>query len=254
MITIRNEHVKDIPVLHVAKDSIAKESLPLVIFQHGFTSAKEHNLHIAYYLAEEGYRVILPEAKHHGVREGSLSAEQRNFSFWDIVVNSIQELNDLKENFVSRGLADEKRIGMSGTSMGGIITFGALTQYSWINTAVSLMGSPAYSALADAQISKIKEEGLTIPVAEEELYAKIEGLKPFDLSLHKEKLAGRPLMVWHSKVDQVVPYAPTYSFYEEIKSSYNEQDRLKFIADDFSGHKVSREAVLETVNWFKKHL
>ncbi|MDI5791688.1 hypothetical protein PO124_35075 [Bacillus licheniformis] len=28
--------------------------------------------------------------------------------------------------------------------MGGIVTLGALTQYEWITTAVSLMGSPAY--------------------------------------------------------------------------------------------------------------
>ena len=44
----------------------------LSIFLHGFTSAKEHNLHYAYNLAKKGIRVLLPDAHLHGVREENL--------------------------------------------------------------------------------------------------------------------------------------------------------------------------------------
>lgn len=255
MITINNELMENIPVLHVVDESLLEKKLPLVMFQHGFTSAKEHNLHIAYLLAEEGYRVILPDAVHHGEREKSLSDEKRQYVFWDIVIQSLNELEYLRQHLVNRNLVQEDRIGMSGTSMGGILTFGALTQYSWIKAAVSLMGSPSYFKLANAQVHYLKEEGFSLPISEEEMKRQIEGLQEYDLSLKEETLNGRPLLMWHSTVDKVVPYTLTYDFYHQIKPLYegNEQN-LKFVKDETSGHKVSREAVLELVEWFKTHL
>lgn len=255
MITIVDEYIENIPVLHIVDANLAEDKLPLVIFQHGFTSAKEHNLHIAYLLAGEGYRVLLPDAVHHGEREDDLSGKKRQYVFWEIVIQSLTELDQLRQHFVDRNLVQEDRIGMSGTSMGGILTFGALTQYPWIKAAVSLMGSPSYFKLANAQIRYLKEEGFSLPISEEEMITQIEGLQSYDLSLQEDKLDGRPLMMWHSTVDKVVPYTLTYDFYNQIKPLYEgKEDRLKFIKDETSGHKVSREAVLALVDWFKTHL
>ena len=61
-----------------------------------------------------------------------------------------------------KDLADQDRIGV-GTSMGGIVTLGALTQYKWIKAAVSLMGSPNYVKFAQAQIEHLKTIGCQIP-------------------------------------------------------------------------------------------
>ncbi|KMM38921.1 prolyl oligopeptidase family serine peptidase [Guptibacillus hwajinpoensis] len=255
MITIENQTIQHIPVLHVVEADLANQKLPLVMFQHGFTSAKEHNLHIAYLLAEEGYRVLLPDAVHHGEREKDLSGQKRQHVFWEIVIQSLTELDQLRQHFVDKQLVQEDRIGMSGTSMGGILTFGALTQYPWIKTAVSLMGSPSYFKLANAQIRYLKEEGFSLPISEEEMKQQIEGLQSYDLSLQEDKLDGRPLMMWHSTVDKVVPYTLTYDFYNQIKPSYEGREQnLKFMKDETSGHKVSREAVLALVEWFKTHL
>ncbi|WP_347550774.1 esterase [Pseudalkalibacillus hwajinpoensis] len=255
MITIENEQFENISVLHVVHADGANEKLPLVMFQHGFTSAKEHNLHIAYLLAEEGYRVVLPDAIHHGERLNDLSEKKRQYVFWEIVIQSLNELDRIRQHYVDKGLVQEDRIGMSGTSMGGILTFGALTQYPWIKAAVSLMGSPSYFKLANAQIRYLKEEGFSLPISEEEMKKQIEGLQSYDLSLQKEKLNRRPLMMWHSTVDKVVPYTLTYDFYNQISPLYEgSEENLKFIKDETSGHKVSREAVLALVDWFKTHL
>ncbi len=69
MIQIENQTVSGIPFLHIVKEENRHRAVPLVIFIHGFRSAKEHNLHIAYLLAEKGFRAVLPEALHHGERE-----------------------------------------------------------------------------------------------------------------------------------------------------------------------------------------
>ena len=57
-------------------------------------------------------------------------------------MQSIEELDVLRQYFEKESLIDSERIGMVGTSMGGIVTLGSLTRYKWIKAAVSLMGMP----------------------------------------------------------------------------------------------------------------
>jgi len=255
LLEIRKEVIQDIPLLHIVKAGKEKEKLPLIFFIHGFTSAKEHNLHFAYHFAEKGYRAILPEAVLHGERGGSKPDEELVYDFWDIVIQTIKEAGILKEELVKMGLADEARIGMAGTSMGGIVTLGCLTQYDWIKAAVSLMGSPNYEGFASMQIGQIQKSGGNLPFTSEEMDKIFENLKTYDLSARPEKLRGRPLMFWHGKKDPVVPFHPTYEFYQSIRDDYEEHpDDLAFIADETADHKVTREALLRTVDWFDTHL
>ncbi|CAM4059430.1 esterase [Lederbergia lenta] len=252
MIEIHKENISDIPLLHVVETGKYNEMLPLVFFVHGFTSAKEHNLHFAYLLAERGFRVILPETKLHGERNTGIPFEKVSYKFWDIVIQTIGELATIKEEYATRRMVDEERIGLVGTSMGGIITLGALTQYKWIKAAVSLMGSPNYEQLSRSQIAQLKEANINIPFSDEQLEEKFSMLKPFDLSKQAELIDGRPILFWHGMKDPVVPFKPTYEFYERIKKG--NADTFKFIVDEKAGHKVSREALLETVAWFVEHL
>ncbi|MCR2820999.1 prolyl oligopeptidase family serine peptidase [Lederbergia panacisoli] len=255
MIEIRNEKANDIPLLHVVKSGNEEKMLPLIFFVHGFTSAKEHNLHYAYLLAESGFRVVLPEAKFHGERSAGHSDDEIMYHFWDIVINTVTELDLIKDYFVNRGIADPANIGLAGTSMGGIVTLGALTQYEWIKAAVSLMGSPHYEAFARAQIDHLQKVNPSLSFSNKELEEMYASLQKFDLSNQPEKLRDRPLMFWHGKKDPVVPFGPTYTFYEKIKKEYEHNPSyLKFIVDEEADHKVSREGLLETVAWFEKYL
>jgi fermentation-respiration switch protein FrsA (DUF1100 family) len=255
MVIIKNEKIANIPMLHVVKEENQRKPLPLIMFVHGFTSAKEHNLHFGYLLAEAGYRVILPDALYHGEREQNVTEQQLQLSFWNIVVQTIKEIEQIKYELCDRHLVQADRIGVAGTSMGGIVTFGALATYPWIKAAVSLMGSPYYERFFDAQIAMAKKMRLQIPLTDEQLQKEREKLAQYDLSLQPEKLEGRPLMMWHGQRDQVVPYHYTYEFYKQIKPLYSEEEtKLKFISDDEAGHKVTREAFLETVKWFVQHV
>lgn len=254
MIEIHNESIKDIPVLHVIKEGTKAEKLPLVFFLHGFTSAKEHNLHVGYLLAEKGFRVILPEAKLHGARNDGRHSEELIYEFWEIVLQSIRELDIIKEELSRRKLITSQ-IGVVGTSMGGITTFGALTQYDWIKAAVSLMGSPSYEQLAREQIVSLEKAEMTIPFSKEELENMYATLRTYDISIQPDLLGKRPLLIWHGKQDKVVPFQPTYDFYQKIKPDYHKSPkRLRFLADDHADHKVTREAILKTVDWFREFL
>jgi uncharacterized protein len=255
LIIVEKKNVAQIPLLHIVKNSINENKLPFVIFIHGFNSAKEHNLHYAYYLAEKGIRVVLPDALYHGERSENYDTKELSFRFWKIVLNEIQEVNTIKNYFEEKNLIDNQRIGLSGTSMGGITTLGALTQYDWIKAAVSLMGSPCYQMMLKSQLSMLKKNNIEIPLSDDEINEQLSLLERFDLSIQKEKLQNRPLLFWHGERDEVVPFSPTYEFYKDLIPMYgNESDNIKFIADPAADHKVSRKGVMEFVDWFERYL
>ncbi len=105
-----------IPLLHIHTDDMNEET-PVVIFLHGFMSAKEHNLHYAYQLVNKGVRVLLPDAKLHGDRSEDLTEMQMNSHFWDIVLNSIHEVEQLYNELKNKQLLVNDKIGVAGTSM-----------------------------------------------------------------------------------------------------------------------------------------
>lgn len=255
MIFIEKEYINNIPLLHVVKKGENQYKLPTIIFIHGITSAKEHNLHYAYLFAEKGFRVILPDALFHGEREGSFSQKDIYTHFWEIVIKTIQEINTIKEYYVQSGLTDPQRIGLAGTSMGGIVTLGALTQYRWIKAAASLMGMPAYEQFSLWQIDQFQKQGYSIPFSEGQIADQLAILRDYDLSLHPEKLENRPLLFWHAKNDPIVPYSLTFKFFESIKDDYSiNPEKLMFLSEEHAGHKVSRIGLKATVEWFEKSL
>jgi uncharacterized protein len=255
LVIIENKKINDVPLLHVVKEEGQYELLPLIIFIHGFTSAKEHNLHYAYLLADKGFRVVMPETLFHGEREKGLSEKDLYPKFWKVVLTTIHEMNSLKEYYVQEDLANQDRIGVVGTSMGGIVTLGALTQYPWIKAAVSLMGMPAYEQFSLWQLEQLKSQGYKLPFDNVQIAEQLAILRDYDLSLHPEKLKNRPLLFWHGKKDPIVPYPLTYQFFTSIRSEYvKNPDKLRFITDEHAGHKVSRDGVKATVNWLEKYL
>lgn len=255
MIVVEKKHIHHIPVLHVVNQAKYSEKLPLVIFLHGFTSTKERNLHYSYLLAEKGFRVIMPDAKAHGMREEGLSEKELGFRFWEIVMTTIKELSFIKSELETEGLIDPMRIGVAGTSMGAITTLGALAEYDWITSAVSLMGNPAYKQFALWQLDQLERHNISLDPYKEEIEGLLFELEKYDLSIHSEKLQKRPLLFWHGKMDQVVPYQAAYDFYQRVGKSYGgNDDYIDFILDEQAGHNVTNKGVERTAEWFERHL
>lgn len=243
-----------IPLLHIYDEKM-DESTPTVIFLHGFESAKEHNLHYAYNYVNQGMRVIMPDAILHGERDEGLDQIQISLRFWEIILTNIEELKLIKNELNERGILSTGKLGVSGTSMGAITTLGCLSVYPWIDAAASMMGTPNYVDLAKGQLEQIEARGLKLPMTDEEVEKLYMTLSHFDLSSQPEKLANRPLLFWHGKKDQVVPYEPAQTFYESIKEHYTSHpEDLKYISSKNSGHQVNRSGVLANVQWFADNL
>jgi uncharacterized protein len=254
MITVENKDINDIPVLIVVENAKRNEPLPVITYVHGFTSAKEHNLPFAYLMAQKGYRVILPDCLHHGERDGGKTSLEVQLEFWNIVIQNLKEIHEIKTYVERECLLLNDRFGLAGTSMGGITTAAALTQYPWIKSAAILMGSPKAMEMAQYTISQVKAMNIKLPFTDVELQQQVEQLQEIDLSKQIDKLNNRPLLFWHGDADTVVPFDQSNSFYNEAKRFYSENEKLHYIQEKGRGHKVSRPAILATVDWFEKYL
>lgn len=253
MIGVYNRKFNTIPALVVVDGNKQNESLPVVLYHHGFTSAKEHNLPIAYLLAEKGFRVVLSDSEYHGEREIEISSLKKQISFWDIVMQNVYETKEIHDVLQKENLVLDDRFGIAGTSMGGITTAATLTQYPWIKVAVVLMGSPKITTYAKTLVNSFKRMG-NLPVTVETINDLYESLEQYDLSEQMEKLNNRPLLFWHGEDDSVVPFDHSFTFYEKAQEHYQNKNDIQFLNQPNQGHKVSRYAILETVKWFDKYL
>ncbi|HLR22441.1 MAG TPA: alpha/beta fold hydrolase [Pseudogracilibacillus sp.] len=253
MIHLMETTLKDIPVLHIVNAQDYDKVLPTVIYYHGYNGEKESSLTLAYKIVEKGYRVILPDCMYHGSRSKGMSNTEFDLAFWDVVMQSIEELADLSDALVEKGYSTKDRIGIGGTSMGGIISYGALVRYDWIKTAAVLMGTPYMTDYAKALIkefNKVNEHQVTKEVEHDVM----ESLSSYDLSLHPNALNNRPLFIWHGEEDKVVPYKYSPSFYESIKEYYDSLENIQFSSENGRAHHVSKRSMNEAAAWFEKHL
>jgi fermentation-respiration switch protein FrsA (DUF1100 family) len=251
MISIQREAVGSIPFLLAEKKEHSGKPLPLFIFIHGFTSAKEHNLHFAYTLAEKGMRVILPDALYHGERSAEPIPKNPDYEFWNIVGQGINDVGVLMDWAKNRHLVLDEQIVVGGTSMGAIITYGSLVKYKEITAACTLMGTPAHEDFAKWQIQRIEEAGHKLPFTEEELSQTYQYLRNYDLTQNLDKLDGRPIFIWHSEIDQVVPFQFAKPF---IQTLTEKNENSVYMNDKTSGHKVSRPAYLKAVEWIAENI
>lgn len=247
---VQKERWEGIPLLHVYKEEMKKDA-PIVVFLHGFMSAKEHNLHYAYNLVEKGVRVILPDAYMHGERSENLPESRMNLFFWRIVIKYVGEVEILHKALKEKGFHGD--IGVMGTSMGGITTTGCLKKYDWIKAAGVLMGAVSYTEMAQFQLKQMEEQGTHVPMTEQQRQAIMETLEEYDVKTDPAIFERVPVMFWHGQKDPVVPFQMTYPFYELLVRE-GKADNVEYIADEKAGHAVSRDGVLAVTAWIAQHL
>lgn len=239
MVSMNEERVDGIPAIHAFPADREGQPLPTVFFFHGFTSSKELNAPFSYMLAKAGFRVVMPEAAMHGARFDGDEA-LRLSSFWEIMVTCIDELSLFRDHYARRGLIADGRIGVGGTSMGGFAALGSFAHYPWIKAAASYMGSAYFQSL-----SRTLYPART-PMTQETLRA-------YDPSRQIERLAGRPLFVWHGEQDDIVDFDESLRLRDALSGAGQAGD-LTFVSEAKGGHKVSTASVVAGVDFFLTHL
>lgn len=249
MIEITTDSFAGIECLHASPAGKRATPLPTVLFWHGFTSSKEVWAYFAVELAKAGFRVVMPDADMHGSRFNG-DAELRLTHFWEILKSNIDEVPMIEEALRKQKLVEERRFAVAGGSMGGMTALGAMARYSHITSAASMMGSGYFMSLSQTLfpplVAKTSQQ-------QQEFAGRMAPLANYDVSGQLEKLASRPLLVWHGEADEVVPAAESF----RLKSALQEarlDANLTFITEKEVGHRITPPALTATAAFFRQYL
>ncbi|MGF3072481.1 serine aminopeptidase domain-containing protein [Facklamia sp. P12945] len=191
------------------------QPLPLVFFYHGWTNSAGEHLHYGMEIARQGFRVVMPDAYLHGKRGDRKSLELQGFLM--ALRANIEEFPLLFDHFKST--TKDNFVAVSGMSMGAMTTLLLLSRHPFLSAAVSLMGSAHISKLIDQNIinnQSSSNQSLTNNQLLKETHKEFAIIYQSDLSKQAEKIANRPLYIWHGENDPLVPYQDTVEFVESI--------------------------------------
>lgn len=249
-LSIRHRYIKKIPVLEVVPEEAKNKTLPLVIYYHGWQSAKELSLTQARKLAGTGVRVLLPDAMNHGERKTGPISPIPSVTFWASIQYNIIEFAQLVRHFDKQALIESGKIGVGGVSMGGITTCALLSQHPEIKAAACMMGTPAPLRYIERVMERSAEMDFFVP---SDLPLLLNWVANYDLSKMPEKLAERPVLFWHGTEDPKIPYEDMADFYQMVKEeSYAKHSQ--FITGEGEGHLVKGEMMDIVAEFFEKEL
>ncbi|AIQ99669.1 esterase [Pluralibacter gergoviae] len=215
----------------------AARPLPCVVFYHGFTSSKVVYSYFAVALAGAGFRVIMPDAPDHGSRFSG-DAQQRMQRFWPILVNSLHEFPALRRAIIDEGWLLDERLGVGGASMGAMTALGLMTRHAEIKCVASLMGSGYLSTLSQTLFPSPQMPG---------------DLGEWDVGHQLAALANRKLLLWHGEEDDVVPAAESLRLQQAL-AELGWDANLTSRWQAGVRHRITPEALDETVRFFRQHL
>lgn len=247
MIEISTETFAGIECLHATPAGKQQTPLPTILFWHGFTSSKEVYAYFAVELAKAGFRVVLPDADMHGSRYNG-DAELRLTRFWDILKSNIDEVKPLE--VALQHLIAEGRFAVAGASMGGMTALGAMARYNHITSVACMMGSGYFISLSQTLFPPLVA---TTPEQKKELAEKLAPLAEYDVSQQLEKLADRPLLIWHGEADEVVPAAESARLEKALREATLDA-QLTYITEKGIGHRITPPALSAIAAFFKDHL
>lgn len=198
MIEIYTQQLAGLEILHAVPAGKKRSTLPTVIFYHGFASSKLVYSYFAVSLAQQGMRVVMPDAQAHGARFDG-NAEARLGQFWHILKTNIDEFAVLHGALEEQGLIAQGRLAVGGASMGGMTALGIMARHTEVRSVACLMGSGYFQPLAKT----------LFPPNAAQLGETLRQLADYDISQRLERIGNRPLLLWHGEDDDVVPAAET---------------------------------------------
>jgi len=138
---------------------IAEERARLgtILFYHGFGKSKDDYVPVLQRLAEAGFLVVGVDGIGHGERRYPdfherfppiaphlIGNVQLEAAFLSTVRATAQEVPWILDALIERGWAHAERIGMTGHSFGGFVTYAAVVADRRIQVAASVVGSPQW--------------------------------------------------------------------------------------------------------------
>lgn len=246
-VIVRNNHIGEIPVLELFQNNGIPQK-PMVILYHGYMGRKEFILPQSYFLATNGYFVVTPDAYGHGERSGPGMVD-----IFTSIVKSAKEINGLIDYYKPNKEVDYTRVGLSGYSMGGCITFLYLTgSEKRIKAAVPVISTPDWVSIVEGlnteeKIKELKAYGILDQDSKVDDYFKIaETIQPINQYTAMKDV---PLLMLCGEKDIVTPAAGVKRLYDLLRPITLDEKTLKFIVYPGAGHGDTVEMNFELAKW-----
>jgi hypothetical protein len=254
-ITVRSRKIEDISILEAFQDDrVSKKSL--VITQHGWTGRKEDQLIPAYLLAKSGFYAVALDAYRHGERM-TQELGGRLYDLIEIVQRTVMDIDRVIDSYADNDMVDISRAGLTGVSMGGVITYFYLVKEERkIKAAVPIIGTPDFESIFKSYNRNLVMNVLRIngSLVDEDM-SKAEELARQMQPINRYKaMNGIPILMLNGGRDQFIPIEGVRRFYNLLKPIFYDPEALKFIEDPVCEHYVTWDMNLQMVKWFEKYL
>jgi len=202
------------PALMMFREKIERAaSKGTVLFYHGLHSRKETNRKELESLAANGFLAVAIDNLGHGGRRHNnlgeyLSGPDFEYKFLNLVKETALEIPGILDELIQMGFSDSEKLGITGISMGGYITYAGVLADSRFKAAAPIVGSPFWKGFNGE--SPHSNPHLFYPVA---------------------------LLAQNAGRDTCVPPHFARSFHEELKPYYRRNpQKLQYVEFPYSDH------------------
>ncbi len=249
LINIHKVDIEGIPTM-IFRPKNYTEELKVIFVYHGWSCDKTSHNTLCSFLACNGYMAVISDAIHHGER-GILEYWDNPVAmnnFWPTVFNSLKEFPVVLNYILSNYNVDKSSIGVTGHSMGGIVTSGILAHNPIVKCAVIMNSSGAWEE------TSIDFVGDTYKDIKETIDAKLLELKPYSPINNIDNFKNKPVLLLHGLRDALVPIRGENIFYDTLKNSYDDKEKTNFITYERLNHYVTEAMIGEAIDWFNKYM
>lgn len=236
--------IDNIPVITFFEEN--RKNLPLIFLAHGFESKKEIHTDIAWNLAYRGFFTVIIDAEKHGERKDpnfcSMSYEKKIGKLLEIVHSTTKDIKFLIEHFSKQKNIDNTKIGISGNSMGGILSCYAGSILDEISAIVCAIGSPSWIDLGKYLIHTDKSFKNILNYNEQFLLDN-------DPEKNLLRFKNKNIFLLSGKYDEVIPSVFSKNFYKKIlEENILDETKIKF-SEYPVNHQVSPTMKEDIYSW-----
>ncbi|MGH2978378.1 MAG: alpha/beta hydrolase [Solirubrobacterales bacterium] len=178
---------------------------PAVIVLHGAGSRKENHADYARAAVAQGLAALTFDNRGHGESEGPLGD------------GAVDDIGFLAASLAARPEIDSARIGVRGSSMGGLLAIHAAAQSADIAAAVAICPAAEWMLAEDVQRvldGRPPPAGSALSEMQIDAPALAGWLDRNDVEDAAEQMGAKPLLLIHARGDEVVPYTHSEKLYE----------------------------------------
>jgi dipeptidyl aminopeptidase/acylaminoacyl peptidase len=218
------------------------DAVPAVIILHGAGSRKENHADFARAATAYGIAALTFDNRGHGETEGDLGA------------SVIDDLGALAGMVADRPEIDGDRIGVRGSSMGGLMALHLGASSPSVHAVVAICPAAEWMIAKDVQRvadGKPPPEGSALNEMRIDAASLLEWLDSNDVERAVGRLGSKPLMLVHARGDEVVPPSNSERLYELA----DEPKRLLMLeGGDHRSAQHDAEVQGETLTWLSRAL